>query len=560
MRAQATLIAAILLATNLMVASNLSPELQKLTSSSPSTDVIVQFVNAPSSTVLSGVTKGGGNLKKNYTHVRAALFNLPPAAIGALANNPNVKYVSPNRTISGKMEFAEPTTNANIALQYGYDGTGVGVAIVDSGISTSNDLSTNGMSRIVYSTSFVPGDATTADAYGHGTHVAGIVAGNGANSSGNNAIYTFRGIAPNARLINLRALDANGQGTDAAVISAIDQAIALKTQYNMRVLNLSLGRPVIESYTLDPLCQAVERAWQAGIVVTVAAGNDGRDNSQGTSGYGTITSPGIDPYVITVGAMNDERTVARGDDLMTTYSSKGPTMLDHIVKPDLVAPGNGIISVLAPGSAISSLFPNNVVPISYYKNVGNNLVSSTYFRLNGTSVAAPMVSGAAALLIQKDPTLTPDTVKARLMKTATKNFPASSTITDSTNGQSFTVNYDLFTVGAGYLDVWAALNNSDTVSSGSNALSPAATFNRSTGTVSVVNPANSAWSNAIVWGSQVVWGTSVVSSSNTVLGGTAIVWGSTSLQGNAIVWGTAILWGSSDPYSQTIGISGEAAP
>src|SRR5207249_2540442 len=134
----------------------------------------------------------------------------------------------------------------------------------------------------------------------------------------------------------------------------------------------------------DPLCQAVEKAWQAGIVVVVAAGNNGRDNSQNTSGYSTITSPGSDPYVITVGAMKDMRTVNRGDDLMASYSSKGPTLCDQIAKPDLVAPGNMIISALASGSTITARYPSNVVPVSYYKNVGTQNISSNYFMLSGT--------------------------------------------------------------------------------------------------------------------------------------------------------------------------------
>src|SRR5205823_3748297 len=142
----------------------------------------------------------------------------------------------------------------------------------------------------------------------------------------------------NAKLISLRALDANGQGTDSSVISAIDRAIDLKDVYGIRVVNLSLGRTVQESYLQDPLCQEVEKAWQAGLVVVVAAGNDGRDNSRGTNGYATIASPGNDPYVITVGAMKDMATTTRGDDLIASYSSKGPTLRDHVAKPDIVAP------------------------------------------------------------------------------------------------------------------------------------------------------------------------------------------------------------------------------
>src|SRR6185437_481222 len=130
-----------------------------------------------------------------------------------------------------------------------------------------------------------------------------------------------------------------------------------------------LGRPVFESYKTDPLCQEVEKAWKAGITVVVAAGNDGRDNSAGTNGYGTIAAPGNDPLAITVGAMNTESTATRSDDLMTTYSSKGPSLIDHIAKPDLVAPGNKIFSILAPGATLETTEPGNVVPLaSYVKN------------------------------------------------------------------------------------------------------------------------------------------------------------------------------------------------
>src|SRR4029077_20282504 len=136
----------------------------------------------------------------------------------------------------------------------------------------------------------------------HGTHVAGIIAGNGGSSTCGNCDVTFRGIAPNANIVNLRALDQTGSATDSTLIAPIQQAIMLKSLYNIRVINLSLARGIFESYTLDPLCQAVEQAWKAGIVVVVAAGNYGRDNSSNNNGYGTITAPGNDPYVITVGA------------------------------------------------------------------------------------------------------------------------------------------------------------------------------------------------------------------------------------------------------------------
>jgi len=194
------------------------------------------------------------------------------------------------------------TVNANIAWNLGLDGTGVGVAVIDSGIALVDDLKNANQtaSRVVYSQSFVSGQDAT-DGYGHGTHVAGIIGANGFDSTGAGFSRTFKGVAPNVNLISLKVLDQNGSGLESDLISAIQTAIQLKNTYNIRVLNLSLGTPVFESYTLDPLCQAVEAAYQAGIVVVVAAGNSGRDNSMGTSGYGTIASPGNDPYVITVG-------------------------------------------------------------------------------------------------------------------------------------------------------------------------------------------------------------------------------------------------------------------
>jgi subtilisin family serine protease len=325
--------------------------------------------------------------------------------------------------------------------------------------------------RIAYQQSFI-GD--TDDHYGHGTHVAGIIAGNGKQSLGSNFTKTFTGIAPNAYLINLKALDQNGAGTDSTVINAIQTAINLKSQYNIRVINLSLGRAVYESYTLDPLCQAVEQAWKAGIVVVVAAGNDGRDNSANTNGYGTITAPGNDPYVITVGAMKPMDTSTRTDDLIASYSSKGPTLYDHIVKPDLVAPGNRAISVLAGGSVPEYSQTVNFVSHSFYIVNGDKNASSNYFQLSGTSMAAAVVSGGVADLLEAQPQLTPDQVKARLMQTAYKTFPSYSSTTDATTGITYTSQYDIFTIGAGYLDLQAALASTD-VATGS-ALSPAVTY------------------------------------------------------------------------------------
>ena len=204
-----------------------------------------------------------------------------------------------------------------------------------------------------------PGTATTNsngakyDLYGHGTHVAGIIAGNGYLSGGH-----YSGVAPEANLIDLRALDANGAGTDSTVIAAIQQAIALKNAYNIRIINLSLGRGIPASYTQDPLCQAVEAAWNNGIVVVVAAGNLGRLSVYGSNGFGTITAPGNDPFVITVGATKSNGSATPQAETKASYSSKGPTTYDHVLKPDLMAPGNAIVSLAAPGATLEASYPN----------------------------------------------------------------------------------------------------------------------------------------------------------------------------------------------------------
>src|ERR1019366_2004364 len=185
-------------------------------------------------------------------------------------------------------------------------------------VTDQGDFSGNNGSRVVFSGNY--NNDGVNNAFGHGTHVAGILAGDGANSSGYGYTKTFQGIAPNANILSFRVLDGVGVGTDSTVIAGINAAVSMKAQYNIRVMNISLGRPVFESYKLDPLCQAVEAAWNAGIVVVVAAGNDGRNPL--TSGYSTITAPGNDPLVITVGAMKTMGTVTLADDLIASYSSK----------------------------------------------------------------------------------------------------------------------------------------------------------------------------------------------------------------------------------------------
>ena len=513
----------------------LSPELRHA-KSGKAVDVIVQFTDDPTDDHIGKVTGKGALLKQKLSLIHGAAFHsLPSEALAQLAQDPDVAYISPDRPVQGtsNLDYTPETVNAPWAWQTAHlDGTGVGVAVIDSGVYPVGDLywynaltGAYGL-RIVYSQSFVPGTTDTSDYFGHGTHVAGIVASAGWFSYGNHYLHQFKGIAPNANIINLRVLDQNGTGSDSSVIAAIQTAINLKSQYNIRVINLSLGRQVYESYTIDPLCQAVESAWKAGIVVVAAAGNQGRNDSAGTNGYGTIAAPGNDPYVITVGAMRTSNTPDRSDDVVASYSSKGPTAFDHIVKPDIVAPGNQVVSLLSPYSNFPKQYSASDVMLAEYVNNGKNTVSANYMRLSGTSMATPVVSGAAALMIQADPTLTPDTVKARLMKSATKSFPIDSTTTDPSTGQTFTDYYDIFTIGAGYLDIQGALTNLDTVPPTLSAASPTAAYDPTTGNVYVASDTSTVWDSSVVWGESVVWGDSTQ-------------------DGFSVVWGSSVVWGNS---------------
>jgi serine protease AprX len=512
-------------------------------------DVIIQFNQTPQARHFEAIAARGGRLRFSLQHIQGAAYRIPVKLLTWLEQHPDVAYVSPDRPNKVAFDDEIPAVMADIARQqYALDGTGVGVAVIDSGVFNHDDLQTadKSASRIVYSESFVAGDPSTNDAYGHGTHVAGIIAGNGQDSQGTS--HPYIGLAPNANIINLRVLDGNGAGSDSQVIAAIQRAIQLQSTYNIRVINLSLGRNIFESYAQDPLCQAVEAAWQAGIVVVVAAGNNGRDNSHGTDGYATIEAPGNDPAVITVGATKTNSTPWRVDDTIASYSSKGPTLVDHFVKPDLVAPGNRIVSLESPGSTLASAYSSL------------DLQGGEYMRLSGTSMATPVVAGAAALMIQQNPTITPDTVKARMMKTAWKGYPVNSWAYDVWGIGHFS-QYDVFTTGAGYLDVDAVLGNTDVATGVS--LSPTATFDPTSGIATLTHGQSIAWGNSITWGDSVVWGDSIVWGidvvlDNSVIWGNSVVWGDTTVTGNSIVWGDSIVWGVTDGDSAlTFGEDGE---
>ena len=321
-------------------------------------------------------------------------------------------------------------------------GSGVTVAILDSGVGVNTDLDE---SRIVGWTDLVKGKKHPYDDAGHGTFVAGLIAGDGTASlpteDGGLATTQFRGVAPAAGIAAVKVLDRFGQGRASTVIDGIAWVIAHRNALDIRVLNISIGGSPTGPVADDPLAQAVEAAWDAGIVVVCAAGNEGE------FGLGGVLSPGNDPAVITVGATDTRQTKDLVDDVVCAYSSMGPTLYDEFAKPDLMAPGNRLVSLRERASYIDRTFPENVIPVADYAPSAPSRVKSNYLMLSGTSTAAPVVAGAAALLLEQDPTLTPDDVKVRLMKSA-----------DPVRGATS------FQQGAGLLDVDGALAETATAS------------------------------------------------------------------------------------------------
>lgn len=278
-------------------------------------------------------------------------------------------------------------------------GRTVGVAVIDSGIAPVPDI----VGRITAFYDFTAGGVATwpTDDYGHGTHVSGLIAGSGLLSVG-----AYPGIAPEVQLIGLKVLDATGSGYTSDVIDAIDFAVTNRRSLGIDIINLSLGHPILEPAATDPLVQAVERAAAAGIVVVTSAGNFGESKDTLRAGFGGITSPGNAPSALTVGAVNTNGTVERGDDTVPSFSSRGPTWFDGAIKPDVVAPGVNLLAASNPASTLGQSAP------------------SAYLPLSGTSMAAAVTSGVVALMIEANrldvdtAPLTPNAVKMLLQYSA----------------------------------------------------------------------------------------------------------------------------------------------
>ena len=521
----------------------------------------------PGIDVLTEIKKLGGRFGRQLSLINGQVIELPNGQLRKLAEHPGVLRLDHDRPAIGTLARVALTVGADaVEWRYGYDGRGVGVAVIDSGITNwHDDLTYRGTSSLVRVTNgqrvaafvdFVNGETQPYDDNGHGTHVSGIIAGNGYDSSGSR-----EGIAPAAHLISLKVLDREGRGVISDVIAALGYAVQNRAAHNIRVVNLSVGARVTSSYNEDPLTLAAKAAVDAGLVVVSAAGNVGKVN--GLSVYGGILSPANAPWVLTVGASDHKGTLTRLDDVVAPYSSKGPTPIDYAAKPDLVAPGTGVVSLSSPGSLLYSLKSGSLVggTLSFLSS------SKPYLSMSGTSMAAPVVSGSIALMMQANPGLTPNLVKAILQYTAQRK-----------------AGVDALSQGAGFLNTYGAVelarhfryaqpgdqapfdyNWSRTINWGNRLLKRG-----------VLLPSANAWELGTVWGSardregdNIVWGTLRGEGDNIVWGtlgenlfnivwGTLcggdncfnIVWGTLQSEGDNIVWGTLfgegdnIVWGT----------------
>jgi serine protease AprX len=361
------------------------------------------------------VARAGGKVFGDLHIINALAVKLPAERARWLAANPGVHAVSlnalikPQNSVGGnspipsnllsQLQSTYPyTLNVAPAWNKGITGAGIGVAVIDTGIDGAlpDFQSDNGGSRVVETAVTNPNATNALDGYGHGTDVAGIIAGNGLNRSPSDPLFgQFIGVAPHANLVSIKVSDDQGNATVLNVIYGLQFAVDHQNDFNIRVINLSLDSTTPQSYTTDPLDAAAESAWMHGIVVVAAAGN------RGTASDAVQYAPANDPYVITVGASDENGSILPTDDTIASWSSRGTTQ-DGFQKPDVYAPGAHIVSVLAPNSTFAGM-------------CSSCTVGGQYIRTSGTSMAAPMISGLVADLLQVYPNWTPDQVKGALM-------------------------------------------------------------------------------------------------------------------------------------------------
>lgn len=323
--------------------------------------------------------------------IEGYVVDFPPALLKKLAGLKKVRYIAADMDIKAQMQIASQVVGVNDLHKAGITGKDIGIAILDTGIYPHPDF-TVPRSRIAAFLDIVNGKTSPYDDNGHGTFVAGVAAGSGYASSG-----VYKGIAPDASIVSVKVMDSQGNGKSSDVLAGLQWISDNYSKYNIKVVSLSLGSAASEFKRDDAMVRGTETLWRRGITVVVAAGNEGPSPS-------TITVPGTSPVLLTVGSIDDKRTVSREDDTIPDFSSRGP--VHNRVKPDVVAPGVNIISVNAdreysPGRKISKLERNYTV-------------------MSGTSVSTPLVAGIAALMYQKHPDWTPDIIKQQLMTYANR--------------------------------------------------------------------------------------------------------------------------------------------
>jgi serine protease AprX len=334
-------------------------------------------------------------IKYKLDIIKAYAIEFPCKCIEKLALMPEVDFIADDATLSTLMDIARPTIGGAKADQYNLTGNGIGIAIIDTGVYPHADLTLE-KNRIVAFKDFVKGLEFPYDDNGHGTHVAGVAAGNGYMSDGK-----YRGIAPKANIIAVKSMDKNGSGNTSDIVAGMQWILENKNRYNIRILSLSIGSDPDLMENEDPLVKGVNVLWDAGIVVVAAAGNSGPNQR-------TINSPGISQKIITIGSSDDNGTTNIKDDTIAEFSSRGPTK-EKILKPDIVAPGVDILSL----DSDKEFIPKQGIRRYRFKKMEN-----PYKEMSGTSMATPVVSGAIALLLEKDSKLTPDQVKTKLIESA----------------------------------------------------------------------------------------------------------------------------------------------
>ena len=458
-----------------------------------------------------------------------------PSQVRAVAGDSKVGSLTGDDVVVSTMAVTTQSTGAN-QLWKGADGTnfgglvgsGVGVVVIDSGIGLHPDTDR----RVKLRVDFVNDNLGNPDVFGHGTHVASVIAGSGAGSRGKDGA-DYIGMAPGAELVSLRVLDGDGFGLVSDVVLALEWAIKNKDRYRLRVVNLSLGLATKESYRTAPMALAVERAVASGLVVCASAGNYGK-LEDGTPIVGVIVSPGHTPGALTVGALNTRGTVPRWDDAIASYSSRGPVgdpddESTWELKPDLVAPGNAIIGASVPDSYLwNRLADRHVIGAS----------GGTYLTMSGASMATAVVSGAVAQLLQAAPNLTPAQVKFVLQFTA-----------------QHLEGFGLIEQGAGSLNVplAVALAEAGDITEAPSSVQIGGEMVDAgelafLGSKTVAADGISVWANSKIWtggrspsGNGVVWGGYRPSGSGVVWGGkiagNGVVWGGNKPAGSGVVWG-----------------------